>query len=99
MTDNSIHIEERIEETKGELILVRDGETEGGLYFSFFGNSRMVINHIEVSRALRGTGAARMLVDKAVEYARNNQLKIVPACPYAKAVLTKNREQYGDVLV
>jgi predicted GNAT family acetyltransferase len=40
----------------------------------------------------RGKGAARMLVEKAIEVARKKGLKIVPICSYATYYFLKNRE-------
>lgn len=43
----------------------------------------------------RGRGAAKMLVDKAVEMAREKGLEIVPICSYATYYFIKNRELRG----
>lgn len=43
----------------------------------------------------RGKGAARMLVDRAVEVARERGLEIVPICSYATHYFIKNRELRG----
>jgi len=50
-----------------------------------------------VSEALRGKSAGKQLVAAAVEYARANQLKIIPLCPFAKAVFDKT-PTFQDVL-
>ncbi|QCT73784.1 GNAT family N-acetyltransferase [Macrococcoides canis] len=57
----------------------------------------MIINHTEVSEALRGQHVGQSLVDFAADYARNNHMKIIPVCPFAKKVMTHN-EKYDDVL-
>lgn len=58
----------------------------------------MIIQHTEVDPDLQGTGTARRLVLAAVDYARQESMKIVPVCPYAKAYLLKHRERFRDVL-
>lgn len=40
----------------------------------------------------RGKGAARKLVEKAIEVARSRNLKIVPICSYATYYFIKNKE-------
>ncbi len=40
----------------------------------------------------RGKGAARRLVEKAIEVARGEGLKIVPICSYATYYFIRNRE-------
>jgi len=56
-----------------------------------------IIDHTEVSDALRGTGAGKKLVTEAVEYAHMYNLKILPLCPFAKSVFEKTTE-FEDVL-
>jgi predicted GNAT family acetyltransferase len=75
----------------------RDGLQVGELTYTIDG-TRMTIRHTEVDFALRGTGAARKLVDAAVQWARAENLKIASRCDYAAEVLAKSPE-YADVLV
>jgi predicted GNAT family acetyltransferase len=37
-------------------------------------------------------------VNRAVEYARANDMKILPLCPFANAVFKKKAAEFGDVL-
>ncbi|MCC7060510.1 MAG: N-acetyltransferase [Burkholderiaceae bacterium] len=55
------------------------------------------IDFVWVDDALRGSGSGRRLIDAAVAWARTEHLKIVPACSFARAVLTRVPE-YADVL-
>jgi predicted GNAT family acetyltransferase len=57
----------------------------------------MVIDHTEVDEKLRGEGVGEDMVRAAVEYARENDLKINPACPYARKVIERTPE-LQDVL-
>ena len=43
-----------------------------------------------VSDELGGQGLGKKLVNSVVEYARNNNLKIIASCPFAKDVLEKD---------
>jgi uncharacterized protein len=56
-----------------------------------------VIDHTEVSDQLAGKGVGKQLVSAAVEFARANDHKIIPVCPFAKKVFDKT-EAYRDVL-
>jgi predicted GNAT family acetyltransferase len=40
---------------------------------------------------------AKLLVEYAVNYARENNFKITPICPYVKIVIERNKE-YHDLL-
>lgn len=61
------------------------------------GHSKIIIDHTEVSEESRGTGIGKVLVEKAAEYARENNLKIIPLCPFAKAVMHKDTS-FSDIL-
>jgi uncharacterized protein len=59
--------------------------------------NKMIIEHTEVSDALRGQNVGYQLVDAAVEYARANNIKIIPLCPFANSVF-KKKPELQDVL-
>ncbi|MCD8902949.1 N-acetyltransferase [Staphylococcus gallinarum] len=61
------------------------------------GEGMIIIDHTEVSDELRGQHVGKDLVEAGVTYARENNLKIVPLCPFAKSVFDKTPE-YKDVL-
>ena len=77
---------------------VRDGDNiQAEMTYSKAGEEIAVIDHTAVSEALGGQGVGRQLVKAAVEWARANQIQIVPVCPFARSMLTAD-EQYADVL-
>lgn len=55
------------------------------------------VNHTFVDPSLRGEGVARKLMDKVVEYAKENNLKIKPTCSYAVKVFPRYPE-YEDLI-
>jgi uncharacterized protein len=40
---------------------------------------------------------AKKLLSAMVDYARKNQLKVLPLCPYVLAQFKRHREEYADV--
>lgn len=58
---------------------------------------KMVIEHTEVSEALKGQNIGYLLVKTAVEYARLHHLKISPHCPFAAAMF-RRKPEFTDVL-
>lgn len=89
---------ERIEHgSKGAFIIKMNNERLAEMTYSKAGDKLIIIDHTEVSDALRGKGAGKQLVSAAVEYARKNQIKILPLCPFAKSVFDKSPE-FNDVL-
>jgi predicted GNAT family acetyltransferase len=84
-------------ETKGAFFVEENGVRLATMTFSKAGTDRIIIDHTEVSDALRGKNVGKQLVTGAVAYARKNNLKIVPLCPFAKSVFERVKE-YQDVL-
>jgi uncharacterized protein len=62
------------------------------LEFDLDGSGWMTLWHTEVPPALRGRGVADMLAKTALEYARDNKLKIDVICPVVLNFLAKNPE-------
>ncbi len=58
---------------------------------------RLIIDHTDVSEALKGQGVGKQLVGRAVEWARRDGLTIMPLCPFAKATFDKTPD-WQDVL-
>ncbi|MBM6356828.1 GNAT family N-acetyltransferase [Staphylococcus epidermidis] len=53
-------------------------------------NNEIDIDHTGVSDELGGQGLGKKLVNRVVEHARENNLKIIASCPFAKNVLEKD---------
>ena len=82
---------------KGSFYIENDGERQAEMTYTIAGQETLIIDHTEVGDALRGKGAGLQLVMAAVEYARANNIKIIPLCPFAKSVFDK-KEEIRDVL-
>ena len=57
----------------------------------------IIIEHTEVPEALEGLGLASRMVITALDYARQQNLKVLPICPFAKSFIGRHRE-YQDLL-
>lgn len=53
-------------------------------------NNEIDIDHTGVSDELGRQGLGKKLVNRVVEHARENNLKIIASCPFAKNVLEKD---------
>ncbi|HOX82829.1 MAG TPA: GNAT family N-acetyltransferase [Chryseolinea sp.] len=82
---------------KGSFFIGENKKRLAEMTFSKAGETRIIIDHTEVSDLLRGKGAGKQLVHAAVEYAREKNIKILPLCPFAKSVFDKVKE-FQDVL-
>ncbi|MCP9292501.1 GNAT family N-acetyltransferase [Gracilimonas sediminicola] len=79
-------------ETKGSFYIEREGKRVAEMTYSKAGPERIIIDHTEVADEARGEGLGKKLVYQAVEFARENNLKILPLCPFARSVFSKNPE-------
>jgi predicted GNAT family acetyltransferase len=69
-------------------------ETEGGIAFIQYKHIRnkLFFIHTEVPLAMRKKGIGTALVQKALEYAKKNDLTIIPVCPFVQSYLQKHKE-------
>jgi len=81
---------------RGAFFVERDGRRLAQLSYTVAG-SRVILDHTEVDDALRGTGTGRKLVAAAVDWAREEDVQLMPLCPFARSVFDKTPE-FGDVL-
>ena len=91
-------IQNRLTGNKGMFYVGQDGAILAEMVYSMPSPNKMVIEHTEVDDSLAGKGVGKQLVATAVEYARAHNIKIVPLCPFAKAILEKVTE-WHDVLL
>ncbi len=61
------------------------------------GDNIVIIDHTYVSDELNGQGVGKLLLKELVDWARKEDKKIMPLCPYAKAQMEKNKE-YHDII-
>jgi len=74
---------------KGQFSAVINGEEAGLMTYTWAGDHRFIIDHTEVNPEFSGQGIGKQLVMAAVAFARENNLKILPLCPYAKSVFDR----------
>lgn len=81
----------------GKFYIEIDNKELAEMTFTWAGDQRFIIDHTAVDDELKGQGAGKKMVLKAVAYARENNVKIIPLCPFAKSVFNKLPE-IRDVL-
>lgn len=77
-------------ENKGAFVAIEDGVQIGEMTYSKAGSDKIIIDHTEVDESQKGKGIGRILLSKVVDYARENKIKILPLCPFAKAIFDKD---------
>ncbi len=77
---------------KGRFVIYENNELAAEMTYTWAGTSKFIIDHTEVDEAFGGKGFGKHLVMKAVDFAREKNVKILPLCPFAKAVFDKIEE-------
>lgn len=79
-------IQRKQTDNKGMFYVENNGEVQAEMIYHMASPDNMVIEHTEVSDQLRGQNVGYQLVEAAVQYARQNNIKITVWCPFAKKV-------------
>lgn len=77
------------EGSKGSFYYEVDGVKLAESTYSMAGPQKMIIDHTEVDESLKGQGVGLEIIKTAVAFARENELKILPLCPFANAMFRK----------
>lgn len=74
-------------------------ETPDGAVLSYsVVDGKHLFDHTEVPESLRGQGIAAKLARAALDHARENQWKVVPACSFIEVYIKRNPEYQGLVV-
>ncbi|WP_369685772.1 GNAT family N-acetyltransferase [Ignavibacterium album] len=75
-----------------------DGNKEAGrMSYTFASKSTIIIDHTEVNNEYRGQNIGKRILMEVINYVRENKIKIIPLCPFAKSVFDRT-EEIRDVL-
>ena len=72
-----------------------EGDVQAGIMTYVWAGDKFVIQHTVGNPDFKGIG--KKLLDEAIAFARNNNSKIIPLCPFAKKMFDKH-EDIRDVL-
>lgn len=84
-------------ENRGFFKASEDGKEAGRMTYSRVSTDQFSIDHTEVNPEFSGKGVGQKMVEAALQYARKNNLKIIPLCPFAKAQFDRHAD-WHDVL-
>lgn len=90
-----IFIKER--ETGGFVIARENEKRAGAMTYSLAGENVIIIDHTEVEPEYKGKKIGLQMLYKIVDMARENNIKIIPLCPFAAAMF-KKEDNIWDVL-
>ena len=93
MEEVKLHLNEK---KQGAFYITDDEEQLGEMVVGVSG-STLTVYHTEVAEKAKGKGYAKKLLKEMVYYARKNNLKILPLCPYVHAQFKRHPQEYIDL--
>lgn len=88
----------RTDDGKRGIVQAIDGAIEAGaMTYTWAGEDKIIIDHTEVSEIYGGQGIGKKILEHIIDWARQEKVKIIPLCPFAKAQFDKN-DSFKDVL-
>lgn len=81
---------------EGSFYINDEAKQVGQMVISIRGN-KLTVFHTEVAAEAEGKGLAKMLLAAMVQYARQNNLKVIPLCPYVHLQFRRHPDEYADV--
>ncbi|MFS0725195.1 GNAT family N-acetyltransferase [Paenibacillus sp. 1P07SE] len=87
-----------IKEAENGFYVGEADQKEAEIHYVPSGKDIIIIDHTMVSDHLSGQGVGQALVERMVQYARAEGVKIMPLCPFAKGQFDRH-ESYADVLL
>ncbi|HEV7332460.1 MAG TPA: GNAT family N-acetyltransferase [Flavisolibacter sp.] len=81
---------------KGAFVVTEEEDPLGEMEVSITADT-LTVYHTEVQPKAEGKGLAKQLLTAMVAYARENELKVVPLCPYVQAQFKRHPEEYADI--
>lgn len=87
-----------VNEKGGSFYYAQDGRKLAEMTYLTAGEDIMIIDHTTVDASLKGQGVGKQLLEKLVHFVRENKVRVIPLCPFAKATFEKTPE-WQDILV
>ena len=92
-----MEIEQIEEENKGRFEAIENKKQAGKITYTWAGQHKIIIDHTEVNPDFKGEGVAKKILNATIDFAKENKLKVIPLCPFAKSIIEKTPE-YQEVL-
>lgn len=92
-----MEIKHRTDVKNGYFYYEKDGKELAQMAYVWAGPDKMIIDHTEVDDSLKGQGVGKKLLAQLVDFVRQEKIKVIPLCPFAKATLEKTKE-WQDIM-
>lgn len=76
---------------RGSFFIEEGAKRFAEMVYVMAGAKKMIIEHTEVDDSLQGQGIGLKLLKELVDYVRKEEIKVIPLCPFAKAMFKKKK--------
>lgn len=87
-----IDIKHKENDRNGSFSIYENQQLAGHMFYRYKEDKVIDIYETEVNEAFEGKGLATKLFDKAIEFAKSKNLKVIPSCSFVKAKLDENED-------
>src|SRR5690554_8026807 len=70
---------------EGKFYIEIDGSEKAEMTYSYIDKHKISIDHTEVHEELKGQGVGYILMEAAVKFMREKDIKAIPTCSYARS--------------
>jgi len=81
----------------GSFVYELNDQRVGEMHYRIAGDHKIIVDHTVVEEEEEGHGIGKKLLEELVNFARKENIKVVPQCSYAHAVLKRTKE-WQDIL-
>lgn len=92
-----MQIQQEEKDKLGSFFVEENGKRVAELAYTWRSYHLISIDHTEVDESLEGKGVGSLLVEHAVNFARETKIKLKLYCPFAIKVFARHKE-FHDVL-
>ena len=92
-----MEIKKEESESKGRFVALDGNEELGEMTYSIAEGELIILDHTGVNDGHEGKGIGKALFEEMVKQTRGDGRKVMPLCPFARAMFEKNPDTH-DVL-
>ncbi|MBS1584046.1 MAG: N-acetyltransferase [Bacteroidetes bacterium] len=93
-----ILIEHEDNGTRGRFFVKERDEYLAQMVYIWSGKDKIIVEHTEVDERLKGQSVGTQLLSELAAWVREQGIKVVPVCPFVKAIVEKKPDEYNDIL-
>jgi len=93
MTDIKLELDNK---KQGAFNLYENNVKIGEMVISL-NDGTLTVYHTEVDESASGKGYAKLLLDAMTAYATENNIKVIPLCPYVHAQFKRHPDEYEAI--